>query len=792
MKRCTTCRRVYDRDAVVCAVDGSNLDDFVSDPLVGRAIAKRYRLVQRLGGGSLGTVYLAAAGLTTGRPVAVKILAQGLRCDEDTLKQCRWDARFAAASHPAGIVRVYEVDRTDEGQIFVAMDYLDGESLADLMHREGRLELVRALRLASQIAQALAAAFNAGVIHSEIKPHNVMVVGPEERVKLTDFGIGRLRRIATGASLDRPVGVAHEYAAPEQILGGEAVDRTDVYGLGAVLYAMLTGAAPPRPSSAAAAGALEEARQIIRTLRPDVPAALEHLLMQTMAREPERRPSSMTEVAEHLLDVTASLIAETTAAQARFVPAARATEPSASSRRVVPLVLSEPAMPRSYAQWWRSQGEALRQRWQSQRQAHREQWRAQREHWQAHHEASVARREQRRSASQASRERRRTQRERRRLAWRATRERWQAQWLAYQARRRAGRERRQLARQARWQSWQAHQDRWLTRLTEPPRRLIALARRRRDEGLQWTYANGRALAASAAGALVVAGAMAWTTMYWRAEKRAEAPARVASLVARDSVSGGELGIDAVSQPPGAAPQRLVRRETGGTANLTPSRPVPVATPGDDRPRSEQIETARAPERVTPRSESPLESAQPPAEPTQALARVGGALSWPQIARIQAQAEQKLRHRGLLRVSAADRWGVTIETAPSGEVALGGVLRDMALYDEAVRLVREVPGVRAVRGSVEVSNVGPASIVQSDTARIQAEIQQKLRSRGLLRESTADRWGVTVEVNPDGDVILVGAVRDVEMYSEAMRRAQEVARVRQVKQDIKVMERDTAQ
>jgi len=378
------------------------------------------------------------------------------------------------------------------------------------------------------------------------------------------------------------------------------------------------------------------------------------------------------------------------------------------------------------------------------------------------------------------------------LAWRATRERWQAQWLAYQARRRAGRERRQLARQARWQSWQGYQDRWLTRFTEPPRQLIALARRRRDEGLQWTYSNGRALAASVAGALVVAGAMAWTTMYWRAEKRAEAPAPVASLVARDFVSGGELGIDAVSQPPGAAPQRLVRRETGGTANLTPSRPVPVATPGDDRPRSEQIETARAPERVTPRSESPLESAQPPAEPTQALARVGGALSWPQIARIQAQAEQKLRHRGLLRVSAADRWGVTIETAPSGEVALGGVLRDMALYDEAVRLVREVPGVRAVRGSVEVSNVGPASIVQSDTARIQAEIQQKLRSRGLLRESTADRWGVTVEVNPDGDVILVGAVRDVEMYSEAMRRAQEVARVRQVKQDIKVMERDTAQ
>ena len=164
----------------------------------------------------------------------------------------------------------------------------------------------------------------------------------------------------------------------------------------------------------------------------------------------------------------------------------------------------------------------------------------------------------------------------------------------------------------------------------------------------------------------------------------------------------------------------------------------------------------------------------------------------QIARIQSQAEQKLRQRGLLRVSAADRWGVTLETGPGGEVNLTGVLRDMALYNEAVRLVREVPDVKTVRGSVEVRDLGAVSIVQSDAALIQAEVQQKLRTRGLLRESTADRWGVTVQVNPDGDVMLEGAVRDAEMYSEALRRAQEVARGRQVKQDIRVMERSTAQ
>jgi osmotically-inducible protein OsmY len=168
------------------------------------------------------------------------------------------------------------------------------------------------------------------------------------------------------------------------------------------------------------------------------------------------------------------------------------------------------------------------------------------------------------------------------------------------------------------------------------------------------------------------------------------------------------------------------------------------------------------------------------------------LSSQQISRIQTQAEQTLRRRGLLRVSAADRWGVTLDTASNGEVTLAGVLRDMALYEEAVRLVREVPEVKAVRGTVEVSDVGTVPIVHSDSARIQVEIQQQLRSRGLLRESEADRWGVTVEVNPEGDVMLVGAVRDAEMYSEAVRRAREVARVRQVRQDIKVMERDLQQ
>ncbi|MGH7306590.1 MAG: BON domain-containing protein, partial [Candidatus Rokuibacteriota bacterium] len=365
-------------------------------------------------------------------------------------------------------------------------------------------------------------------------------------------------------------------------------------------------------------------------------------------------------------------------------------------------------------------------------------------------------------------------------------------WQTGRAASRARRERNRLAWQAYGEQWQA---RWQSGLTEPPRRLVAYARRQSDQGLKWTRANGRALASNGVAALVVAGVMMWTAVSWRTETRSEAPAQaVRDVAARDVVSGGELGSIELANPmPTAAPPRPVESKTDRAANPVRSRPLPVVTAANDRSHSEQLDATRPQAEVATTAETPppLDSPQRPSEVAEVAPRVAQ-LSSQQITRIQNQAEQKLRQRGLLRVSPADRWGITLETGSSGEVSLAGVLRDMALYNEAVRLVREVPDVRAVRGSVDVWDVGSVSIVQSDAARIQAEVQKNLRTRGLLRESTADRWGVTVEVNPEGEVMLEGAVRDTQMYSETVRRAQEAARGRHVKQDIKVMERSIAQ
>jgi osmotically-inducible protein OsmY len=227
------------------------------------------------------------------------------------------------------------------------------------------------------------------------------------------------------------------------------------------------------------------------------------------------------------------------------------------------------------------------------------------------------------------------------------------------------------------------------------------------------------------------------------------------------------------------PGRIPTEQPQEAASPRPIAPAAEVEPGPPQPSP--------PPSVRPWVEvdaSSREYAEAPARPV--------SLSAQQISRIQTEAEQKLQHRGLLRVSAADRWGVTLETASTGEVTLSGVLRDMVLYVDAIRLVREVPGVREVRGSVQVADTGTVSVTKSESARLQIEIQQRLRSGGLLRESASDRWGVLVEVSPEGEVTLVGAVRDAEMYQEAIRRAQEVSKMRLIKQDIRVMDRGNGQ
>src|SRR5438445_118919 len=143
---------------------------------------------------------------------------------------------YSCASSPGWLV-----PQDGKGRVFIVMECLEGESLAELLRLEGVLELGPALRLASQIANSLAAAFKAGVTHRNLKPHDIMIVGPDHRIKLTGFGVARFRETASGVA--QAGLIAPEYTAPEQLKGDNVADRADIYTLGAVLYGMLTGSA---------------------------------------------------------------------------------------------------------------------------------------------------------------------------------------------------------------------------------------------------------------------------------------------------------------------------------------------------------------------------------------------------------------------------------------------------------------------------------------------------------------------------------------------------------------------
>ncbi|HWF72437.1 MAG TPA: protein kinase, partial [Solirubrobacteraceae bacterium] len=269
-----------------------------------RTMAGRYELADVIGRGAMGTVY-RADDLVLGRSVAVKTLPW-LVADQNPKSVARFEreARAAAAlSHPA-VVAVYDTG-VDASTHFIVMELVSGRSLEAILRTEGALDPDRAAALAARVADALAAAHRAGIIHRDIKPANVMVAD-EGAVKVLDFGIARARGSVTlteGASV---LGTA-AYMAPEQALGKPADERSDIYALGCVLYALLTGR-PPFTGEGFAAIIHQQANAEPRSPceeNPGVPAALSALVMRMLAKAPEDRPQSAVEVRDRLIDLSA-------------------------------------------------------------------------------------------------------------------------------------------------------------------------------------------------------------------------------------------------------------------------------------------------------------------------------------------------------------------------------------------------------------------------------------------------------------------------------------------------------
>ncbi|MET9020256.1 Stk1 family PASTA domain-containing Ser/Thr kinase [Actinopolymorpha sp. NPDC004070] len=278
------------------------MDVTVSDPLVGRLLDGRYRVGRRVARGGMATVY-EAVDTRLDRTVAVKILHAGLVEDADFVRRFQREARSAARlSHPH-VVAVFD-QGADEGTPYLTMEYVAGRTLRDALYDEGPLSPERTLKLLDQVLQALAAAHEAGIVHRDVKPENVLLGRGDhgDVVKVADFGLARAVSAATNTSTHGLLMGTVSYLAPEQVTHGTADARADVYATGIMAYEMLVGSKPHEgdtPIQIAYKHVNEDVPEPSKSV-PDIPAFLDALVLRATARDPAVRPADARVFLRHV------------------------------------------------------------------------------------------------------------------------------------------------------------------------------------------------------------------------------------------------------------------------------------------------------------------------------------------------------------------------------------------------------------------------------------------------------------------------------------------------------------
>src|SRR3954469_9626388 len=257
-----------------------------SDTLIGRTFDTRYVIERKLGSGGMADVYLAE-DQELGRRVALKLLDDRHASDEQFVERFRREAQSAAGLNHPSIVSIFDRGYA-EGTYYIAMEFLDGRTLKELLVRNGPTPVPIAIDYARQILGAIAFAHRNGIVHRDIKPHNI-VVGPDGRLKVTDFGIAR-----SGASQMTeagPIVGTAQYLSPEQARGAQVDPRSDLYSLGIVIYEMLTGRVP-FTGDAPVEIAMKHLSSVPETpskVRADVPHELDAVVMRALAKDPDER-----------------------------------------------------------------------------------------------------------------------------------------------------------------------------------------------------------------------------------------------------------------------------------------------------------------------------------------------------------------------------------------------------------------------------------------------------------------------------------------------------------------------
>jgi TolB-like protein/Flp pilus assembly protein TadD/predicted Ser/Thr protein kinase len=261
--------------------------------MIGTTIS-HYRILEHLGGGGMGVVY-KGEDLKLERTVALKFLPPEWSRDPDARERFMREAKAASALDHPNICTVYEIDETDEGRLFIAMAFYEGDTLKKRIE-QGPLPISDALGLAIQVAEGLQRAHEAGIVHRDVKPANVIVTDRGE-AKIVDFGLAKLAGEFGLTRTGSTVGTPH-YMSPEQARSEEVGPATDIWSLGVVLYESVTGVRPFRGDSADAVvhSILHEQPPRLRDLRPDTPAMLERIVTRSLEKDREKRYSSVEEL----------------------------------------------------------------------------------------------------------------------------------------------------------------------------------------------------------------------------------------------------------------------------------------------------------------------------------------------------------------------------------------------------------------------------------------------------------------------------------------------------------------
>lgn len=312
-KLCPACKKEFAGTLVVCPHDKTMLMNVKEDELIGTVLNERYVITSEIGRGGMSIVYKGIQQ-PMDRTVAIKMLQAQLVSDQISIKRFQQEAQAASHLQHPNVITIYDYGVVATGQPYLVMDYLEGESLADIIKRDNHVSTDRVVPIFVQACEALEHAHQKGVIHRDLKSSNIMLIDFEGRrdfVKVVDFGIAKLMPSSgkqsqnltqTGEIFGSPI-----YMSPEQCMGQALDPRSDIYSMGAMMYESLSGLPPLMGDTIIDTMQMHVSTppQPFSKIRPDlpVPEALEKIVMKALAKKPEQRYQSMQEFRDALAHV---------------------------------------------------------------------------------------------------------------------------------------------------------------------------------------------------------------------------------------------------------------------------------------------------------------------------------------------------------------------------------------------------------------------------------------------------------------------------------------------------------